>query len=348
MHKIIADDGSLYSDYSYANENEYEKIVVSNAETIFGQNGIYFDIKKRIGKSNEGAAIPDGYYLDLKFHNEPVLYFVEIELSSHDLYGHIGEQVLRFSISSEMSKHRIKTILKEDIESDSKKKEKVDDFLKKSTKFTSSVELLDKLIFDSEVAVIIVIDDITEHLTRVLSKIKITADIIEVQSYVSKGKLLHRYTPFQEDLIEATIEPVTLNNSKEIKELPANNEYDELDTLDILDTIVIPMKNDVFNQVYLGQNCWIPINISAIMLDKLKYVAAYQTAPVSAITYIAEIDRFEKCKDSNKYIIYFKEKAHEIRKVPFTEQTKGSSPQYARYASYSKLKRANNLEELWK
>jgi len=93
-------------------------MVVEHAETIFGAQGIYFDIKKKIGKSKEGAAIPDGYYLDLKFHVEPVLYFVEIELSDHDVYGHIGEQVLRFAISSEMSKHKIKTLLIEDINKD--------------------------------------------------------------------------------------------------------------------------------------------------------------------------------------------------------------------------------------
>jgi|GEM_PF-455124 len=54
----------------------YANPIVANAEIIFGSQGIYFDIKKKIGKSKEGAAIPDGYYLDLKFHADPVLYFV--------------------------------------------------------------------------------------------------------------------------------------------------------------------------------------------------------------------------------------------------------------------------------
>jgi hypothetical protein len=42
----------------------------------------------------------------------------------------------------------------------------------------------------------------SEQLTRVLSKIKISADIIEAQSYVSDGKLRHRFTPFQEDVLD--------------------------------------------------------------------------------------------------------------------------------------------------
>ena len=45
-------------------------MIVENADIIFGYEGIYFDLKKKIGKSKEGAAIPDGYYLELKFHDD--------------------------------------------------------------------------------------------------------------------------------------------------------------------------------------------------------------------------------------------------------------------------------------
>ena len=124
MYKLVDNEGVLYNEFQYEDEAEYEKMIVANAETIFGSQGIYFDIKKKIGKSKEGAAIPDGYYLDLKFHDEPVLYFVEIELGAHDVYGHIGEQVLRFAISSEISKHK-KTILIEDISKDPIKSKKL-------------------------------------------------------------------------------------------------------------------------------------------------------------------------------------------------------------------------------
>jgi hypothetical protein len=170
VYKIVDEDGNLYSEYQYENEAEYEKMIVANAELIFGSQGIYFDIKKKIGKPKEGAAIPDGYYLDLKFHDEPVLYFVEIELGAHDVYGHIGEQVLRFAISSELSKHKIKTILIEDISKDPIKSKKVDDFFKLSKRFNNINQLLDCLIFDKEVAVIIVINETSEQLTRVLFK----------------------------------------------------------------------------------------------------------------------------------------------------------------------------------
>lgn len=327
MYKIIDENGVLFSEYQYAYEAEYEKMVVVNSELIFGSQGIYFDIKKKIGKSKEGAAIPDGYYLDLKFHDEPVLYFVEIELSDHDVYGHIGEQVLRFAISSEMSKHKIKTILIDDIDKDPAKSKKIEDFLKVSSKFSNINELLDRLIFDKDVAVIIVINETSEQLTRVLSKIKILADIIEAQSFIANGKMLHRFTPFQEDVLEAV--------------LPSTD-------LDELDTIVVPAKEDGFKEVFIAEKCWYQIRISAAMLDKIKYIAVYQVAPISAITYVAEVERIEKYKDTDKYILYFKDDAKQIKKVLLSGATKGKAPQAPRYTSYAKLIEASTLDDLWK
>ena len=101
MYRIIDESAALYALYNYDDEDEFEAVIIENAESVFGTEGIYFDIKKLIGKPKKGAAIPDGYYLDLTFHNAPRLYLVEVELQTHDVYGHIGEQILRFGISSE-------------------------------------------------------------------------------------------------------------------------------------------------------------------------------------------------------------------------------------------------------
>ena len=101
MRKIINSTGEIFIQLEYTLEKDFEKVIIDNAETIFGKDGIYFDLKKLIGKPKKGAAIPDGYYLDLTFHNAPRLYLVEVELARHDVYGHIGEQILRFGISTE-------------------------------------------------------------------------------------------------------------------------------------------------------------------------------------------------------------------------------------------------------
>ena len=71
-----------------------------------------------------------------------------------------------------MSKHKIKTILINEINNS----KKINEFFKMSSKFNNINELFDKLIFDKEVSVIIVINETSEHLTRVLSKIRIPSD----------------------------------------------------------------------------------------------------------------------------------------------------------------------------
>ena len=109
MYKLITKQGIL-EPYKYNTENEFEQEIVKNKTAIFGEKSIYFEIKKKIGNT-----IPDGYCLDLTFHTEPKLYFIEIEMESHDLYGHIAEQLLKFSMAFDDNKYKLKNILMEEI-----------------------------------------------------------------------------------------------------------------------------------------------------------------------------------------------------------------------------------------
>jgi hypothetical protein len=83
------------------------------------------------------------------------------------------------------------------------------------------------------------------------------------------------------------------------------------------------------------------------MIDRIKYIASYQTAPVSAITYFAEVAKIEKYKDTTKYIVYFKDPAKKIGPIKLTAKKKGSAPQAPRYTTYAKLMAAKALEELF-
>ncbi len=324
MYRLINDKNQIFIPYVYSNENEYEKMIVSNVDSIFGVDGIYFDIKKKIGKLKEGAAIPDGYYLDLKFHENPQLYFVEIERSNHDVYGHIGEQLLRFAISSDMSRNTIKKLLLEQISADNEKKKRIDNFLEKS-KYSNVNALMDGVTVDKDIAIIVVIDSIEDQLTRVLSKLNIDTDIIEVQTFICNNEKIHRFTPFQEDVVE---------------ELSVISDVDEIDT------IVVPAREDGFQEVFLGENCWYAIRISTAMLSRIKYIAAYRVAPISAITHYAEISTIEKYKDTDKYILYFKNTAREINHVKLDSTGKGKAPQSPRYTSFDKIKNTKNLTDV--
>lgn len=152
-------------------------------------------------------------------------------------------------------------------------------------------------------------------------------EIIEAQTYVNGDKKLHRFTPFNDDVIA---------------DLPVDEDADELDT------IVVPAREDGFNEEFIKNGCWYAIRISSAMLDKIKYIAAYQVAPISGITYISEVDRIEKYKDTNKYIVFFKPNTtRAIDKIGLGIK-KVQAPQAPRYSSYKLIEKARSLDELWR
>lgn len=325
MYKIIDEKGTVYTQYVYSKEADFEKMIVENSDKIFGSTGIYFYIKKLIGTPKKGATIPDGYFLDLTFHNDPRLYLVEVELNSHDVYGHIGEQILRFGISTETDKYKIKNCLLTEVNKDDLKKQKLVTYFSKS-KYDNINELLDKVIFDNKPAAIIVIDEATDELYNVMAQLTMSTEVIEAQTYVCGDKKLHRFSPFKDEVIT---------------DLSPDIDADELDT------IVVPAREDGFNEEFLKNNRWFAIRISSAMIDKIKYIAAYQVAPVSGITHIAEVDRIEKYKDTNKYIVFFKnETTKKISKISLGKK-KGMAPQAPRYSSHKTILTAKTLDDLW-
>ncbi|MBV9677685.1 MAG: GIY-YIG nuclease family protein, partial [Acidobacteriaceae bacterium] len=75
------------------------------------------------------------------------------------------------------------------------------------------------------------------------------------------------------------------------------------------DTVIVPAQKEGFEKVFLGENCWYAIRISGGMLQSIKWIAAYQTQPVSAITHVAPVLRIEPYGESGKYKLIFSEPA---------------------------------------
>jgi len=55
------------------------------------------------------------------------------------------------------------------------------------------------------------------------------------------------------------------------------------------DTVIVPARKDGFEKVFLGESQWHEIRIGSEMIDRLKYIAAYQVAQISAITHVAQV-----------------------------------------------------------
>lgn len=326
MDRIISNN-KIYTLYEYSSESEFEKKIIEYSNEIFSVKSVYIDIKKRIANDNI-LTIPDGYLIDFSFESDPRLYIIENELVIHDPFKHIGQQLLKFAISYKASGRNIKSFLLENI---LKSKDKNEIIKKGFTKagYRNIDAFLEDIIFEKPVAAIVIIDQITSDLENVLNQLTMKTDIIEFQTYIYKDELIYKFTPFQQE-----IRLLSETNKPQIK-------------IEDLDTIIVPANEDGYKEFFLNQNCWYAIRISSSMLERIKYIAGYQTAPISAITYYAEVLRIEKYKDTGKYIVFFKEKAKKLKPITLTGSKKGIAPQAPRYTAIKKLLKAKNLNEVF-
>jgi len=253
---------------------------------------------------------------------------MQVSIVRHDPYKHIGQQLLKFAISYKASGRKIKRFLLENILKNESAKKIVKRSFKKAGKRNID-DFLEDLIFEKPVTAVVVIDEITSDLENVLTQLTMKTDIIEFQTYKCGDEVIHRFTPFQQEI----------RNIIESKKSTVKVEE--------LDTIVVPANEEGFNEVFLGQSCWYAIRISSSMIDRIKYIAGYQTAPISAITYYAEVKKIEKYKNTSKYIVYFKDKAKRISPVRLPKNIKGVAPQAPRYTNIRRLLEAKILSDIF-
>jgi hypothetical protein len=134
-------------------------------------------------------------------------------------------------------------------------------------------------------------------------------------------------------------------SSKDIPKLPLINPSLMLSTIEEKDTVIVPAQKEGFEREFLINNCWYAIRISGGMIQKIKYIAAYQTAPISAITHYAPVERIEPYGEEGKYKLVFSEKATSIDPIRFADAPQGTM-QGQRYTSLQRLKSARKLTDL--
>ena len=111
-------------------------------------------------------------------------------------------------------------------------------------------------------------------------------------------------------------------------------------------TVIVPANEEGFKDVFLGEDCWYAIRIGGGKLNQIKYIAAYQTAPISAITYYAEVDSIESYGDGGKYKLNFKGKARKIPAIKLGNAKPGSL-QGPRYTNLDKMLKVKTIKDLF-
>jgi hypothetical protein len=120
-------------------------------------------------------------------------------------------------------------------------------------------------------------------------------------------------------------------------------------TLAEVDTIVCPARPKGFEEVFLGQNRWYAIRMSAAMIPQIKYIAMYEIRPFSGIRWIGYVQNIKPFEDSDKFdvIISKKEKlANPLRLTP-EDKKRGIAPRSPRYTKMELIRKATKMSDIF-
>jgi hypothetical protein len=334
MSQLVTPYGT-FNLIQYETEQEFERAIVAHVNDIFGERRIYLDCKRRIGAKDGKQSVPDAYLIDVSSPKDPQLYVVENEIASHDLFKHIGVQLLQFSVSFAQAGRTIKQILFDEVCADPSAKTRCEKYAQEGG-FRNLDHFLESLVLDKKFRALVIIDEETDDLHAVTKNLGFPVEIIEFSTYVNdKGQRIHRFDPFLADLEAVDVE--TANDVLTQERRPRDPSG--------LDTVVVPAREDGFKEVFLGQDRWYKVRIHPSMISQLKYVAVYRTAPVSAITHYAPIRSIEPWQNSGKMVINFTERARELGPLKLTKSGRVKHLQGLRYTNFEKLKKATSLDE---
>jgi len=320
----------------YRKEAHLEAAILRVADDLFGPNRIYLDVKKKIGAKGGKRNIPDGYLIDLS-GNKPRLYVVENELAAHDPLRHIAVQILQFSLSFEAEPRTVKKILLDALHSQPKSRKRCEEYAE-SNEFRNLDHLLEWLVFEGPFTALVIIDEIPEDLESVLAReFQFGVEVLQLSRYQNaEGETLFHFEPFLADLSQAATPEGPRPESR-------NTATSSID----IDTVVVPAREDGFQEVFLGEDRWYAVRIHGSMRPQIKYVAVYRVAPISAITHIAPVKSIEPWKDTGKFVINFAEPARECGAIPVVKRGRTKHLQSLRYTTRAKLEGAKSLDDVW-
>jgi hypothetical protein len=332
MPSILIGDKS-FEEVPFENEADLESAAISNKRYIFGEDCVYFNYKRRTGaKESRNVGIPDGFLIDFSNSKKPQLFFVEYELESHNLYEHIGPQVMRFYASFETGQRELQLkltgIIKQDPDLRAELERKI-----KETPFANTDSLFNYVIFDQNAGIILIIDEQTEDLNSLLRRLSEAPEVIVLKKFQTDDETIYQYDPFREGVAE--VETTRRHHAR--KERMAD-----------VDTIVCPAREDGFKEAFLDKSAWWAIRLSPSLIPQLKWIAMYESLPVSAVRWIGKIQEngVKPYKNTGKYIIAVGKKLR-IRPIKLDSKKKGAAPQAPRYTTYEKLRSAKGLSDLW-
>ena len=120
-----------------------------------------------------------------------------------------------------------------------------------------------------------------------------------------------------------------------------------MEIMNEFDTIVVPAREENFQKIFLGEKRWYGYWINPKIISNLKYIAAYRSMPIKALTHWAKIKSIENSNSEKKYIINFEtpEEIEPIKNVKLNGRT--AMIIAPRYTNLAQLKKAKYFFEVF-
>ncbi|HXQ93114.1 MAG TPA: hypothetical protein VN739_08920 [Nitrososphaerales archaeon] len=237
MNTAVYTDGIRFAETHFKSEEDFEKMIVGNSKTFFGERTIYFDLKNKIDAKSLGASVPDGFLFDFKDPENPEFYLVEVELSKHDFYSHIFPQITKFFafFKNASSRNTLIEKLHNHIDSTRELEEQFRSQLGKKEIYKALKDII-----ESSQNVLLIIDEEKPELPEVLKTYTDTWDkmvTVEILKKFSSGeKAIFTLTPDFENIEDIGIRETTEREDRKYTE-SFQTEGVEKDVLTAYDSI---------------------------------------------------------------------------------------------------------------
>lgn len=245
-------------------------------------------------------------------------------------------QILQFSLSFEAEPRKVRNILFEALQGQVDLKLRCEEYASHHG-FRNLDHMMDYLVFETPFAALMIIDEIPDNLEKILlTRFQFGVEVLDLAYYTSSdGRKYYRFEPFLADV------------NADLREALPKDKQEEPMTQDDIDTVVVPAREDGFQETFLKENRWYAVRIHGAIRPQIKYIAAYQVAPYSAITYVAPVSSIEPWGDTTKVVVNFAEPARKIGPIPLLRHGRVKAPQNLRYTNYERLVHAQSIEDIW-
>ncbi|HHK1208286.1 TPA: PIN-like domain-containing protein, partial [Streptococcus pyogenes] len=189
--------------------------------------------------------------------------------------------------------------------------------------------------------VLIVSDDVKSDWSEIKGESELKFDL-KIEFLQKTGKSIDR---LKSDEFISSILQLSEEESRNISE--EIQEFNDFETeYEFNDTIIIRAKKRGFKKVFLDEKCWYSIRIDERKIPYIKYIAAYQTSPISKITHFAKVkDIVTSDEDSTKKKVIFDGVAQELSQ-PIPLGNDWNALQSNRYTNFKNLYNSKNIDDL--